>query len=154
MYNTCITVTLVFLGFHLVSVTIHDCSLFCTASVWAPVCRCGRAVACRGGWSPSVPFNSVTSRARQFVASSLRLSFRAARASVSVGSVTVRAGLASVKLWKLLFKMLFSRLVGTQCLYDEVTLGPYGTYEAQKYYFHEPAKNQVRTFLGLLLSIF
>ena len=39
--------------------------------------------------------------------------------------------------------MLFTGVVGSQCLYDEVTLGPYGTYDAQKYYFHEPSKVEV-----------
>jgi hypothetical protein len=33
----------------------------------------------------------------------------------------------------------FAILRASQSLYDDVTLGPYGTYDAQTYYFHDPS---------------
>jgi hypothetical protein len=39
-------------------------------------------------------------------------------------------------------KKPFAILTG-QSLYDDVTLGPYGTYDAQTYYFHKPVKAEV-----------
>ncbi len=37
----------------------------------------------------------------------------------------------------------FAILRASQSLYDDVTLGPYGTYEAQTYYFHDPSPVEV-----------